>query len=82
MGLWTAGLVVGLAVAVQLVADLPELTISDGEVFTVPLADYFQGNNVNFTLLGGAQSVMPRIEDPFDLKDMQQEFKYESEYKG
>lgn len=82
MGLWTAGLVVGLAVAVQLVADLPELTVSDGEVFTVPLADYFQGNNVNFTLLGGAQSVMPGIEDPFDLKDMQQEFKYESEYMG
>lgn len=82
MGIWTAGLVVGLA-AVQLIANLPTLTISEGEVFTVPLADYFQGNNVNFTLLEGAQSVpMPNIADPFGLKEMQQEFRYESEYKG
>ena len=82
MGIWTAGLVVSLAVAVKLLADLPTLTVSEGEVYTVPLADYFQGNNVNFTLLGGAQSVpMPSVVDPFNLTQMD-EFPYDEVYKG
>lgn len=82
MGIWTAGLVVSVAVAVKLLADLPTLTISEGEVYTVPLADYFQGNNVNFTLLGGAQSVpMPSVENPLTL-NLMQEFPYDEVYKG
>ena len=71
-------LILTVVTAVQLITQLPTLTISAGEVFTLPLSSYFQGNNVNFTLLEMAQTAsMPTILSPFSMT-LGQVFPYSS----